>query len=81
MDKIKRKGMILMKYIWTEKGTRFNGKDYEFSIENHYYYNAVLCTCKYGKYSTDCVVFPDQELYWNVILDEMKDFLYRKNYI
>lgn len=70
-----------MKYIWTEKGTRFNGKDYEFSIENHYYYNAVLCTCKYGKYSTDCVVFPDQELYWNVILDEMKDFLYRKNYI
>lgn len=70
-----------MKYTWIEKGTRFNGKDYEFSIENHYYYNAVLCTCKYGKYVTSCIVSPDQELYWDKILDQMKDFLYRKNYI
>ena len=30
---------------------------------------------------TSCVVSPDQELYWDKILDEMKDFLYRKNYI
>lgn len=70
-----------MKYKWIEKGTRFNGKDYLFSIEEFDYYKAVLVTCQYGSYVTQTLVDPSQEAYWTEILDEMKELLYNKNYI
>ncbi|SCZ84040.1 hypothetical protein [Enterococcus phage VFW] len=69
-----------MKYTWTEKGTRFNNKDYHFSMEESKELGAVIVSCQYGNSLTDCVVSPDQELYWQEILDEMKEVVYNHNY-
>lgn len=37
-----------MQYTWTEKGTRFNGKDYQFTMYKLVDYDAVVVRCVNG---------------------------------
>lgn len=69
-----------MQYTWTEKGTRFNGKDYHFSISYEEVYGCVEVRCKYGSYATRVLFSPDAEQYIYESLDEMKELLYNKSY-
>lgn len=70
-----------MKYTWTEKGTRFNGKDYHFIMEYEEAYGCVEVHCTYGSYTTRLLFSPDEEQFIYESLDEMKELLYNKSYI
>lgn len=69
-----------MQYTWTEKGTRFNGKDYHFTMWYDEEYNEVAVSCTYGRYTTSVLFSPDEEQYIHESLDEMKELLYNKSY-
>lgn len=70
-----------MQYTWTEKGTRFNGKDYQFTMYKLVDYDAVVVRCTYGSYGTRLIFSPDEEQFIYESLDEMKELLYNKSYI
>lgn len=70
-----------MKYTWTEKGTRFNNKDYHFTMYKLMDYDEILVRCMYGSYVTEILFTPDEEQYIYESLDEMKELLYNKSYI
>lgn len=70
-----------MKYKWIEKGTRFNNKDYHFSLSYDKVTGYVLLKCEYGNYRTRLLFTPDEEKYIYDSLDEMKEMLYRHSYI
>lgn len=70
-----------MVYKWIEKGTRFNKKDYHFSLSYDEITDCVLLTCEYGNYSTRLLFTPDEERFIYESLDEVKELLYRHSYI
>lgn len=69
-----------MQYTWTEKGTRFNNKDYHFSMEQSTEFDAILVSCQYGNTLTTRYVSREEEKYLPESLDEMKEVLYNYNY-
>ncbi len=69
-----------MIYTWTEKGTRFNGKDYHFTMYKLSDYDGVMVRCIYGSYVTSLVFSQDEEQFIYESLDEMKELLYNKSY-
>lgn len=70
-----------MKYKWIEKGTRFNGKDYHFTMWHDEEFNVVTVSCTYGRYTTRVLFSPDEERFIYESLDEIKELLYNKSYI
>ncbi|QBZ69023.1 hypothetical protein H3T67_gp02 [Enterococcus phage vB_EfaP_Ef7.2] len=70
-----------MLYKWVEEGTRFNNKNYHFSMWNDEVYNNVVVRCTYGSYSTQVMFSTDEERFIYESLDEMKELLYRHSYI
>lgn len=69
-----------MEYTWTEKGTRFNGKDYHFIMRYEPVYGYVAVRCTYGNYVTETLFSPDEERFIYESLDEMKERLYNYSY-
>jgi len=69
-----------MKYTWIEKGTRFNNKDYHFSMDQSTEFDAILVSCQYGLALTRQYVSPDEERFLPELLDEMKETVYNYNY-
>lgn len=69
-----------MQYTWIEKGTRFNNKDYHFTMQKSADFPAVLIRCTYGSYVTEAYFSPDEERYIYESLDEMKELLYNHSY-
>lgn len=70
-----------MQYTWKEKGTRFNGKDYHFTMWYDEEYNEVVVSCTYGRYTTSVLFSQDEERFIYESLNEMKELLYNKSYI
>ena len=70
-----------MEYKWIEKGTRFNRKDYHFTMYKSTDYDEVAVRCQYGSYITEILFSPDEEQFIYESLDEMKELLYRHSYI
>lgn len=70
-----------MQYTWTEKGTRFNGKDYHFIMWHDKECDDVVVRCTYGNgtigsYSTQKIFSKGEERYIYDELDRMKERLY-----
>lgn len=69
-----------MKYTWTEKGTRFNNKDYHFSLHYEERTGCVALTCYYGCHACKRSFLPNEERFIHDELDEMKEYLYNMEY-
>lgn len=81
--------MIVDKICWTVKGSRFNNKDYEFTLENYQkeakseilpHLGHIKISLKYGNVCTDLIMNSDLMRYFDETLDEMIEAVTKYSY-